>query len=431
MTKVLVVPDARPSLNVNITADKGEWGKYRYGDPIRFSMESNESAQVAVIGIDIHGDLTLLLPNNYDQNNKISAYNTYFLPRQGYSYKIDTQKSGTEHVLMLGTRRHSSLMNDLINKIRTGVLSNYNQLGSFLRQVVPQTNGDWNSDTISYYCNYAPQPPSYSNTVILSIGISDYMSINGLSSPAKDARAFAGMMKDKYGISSSDIITLTNSSATKRGILSAFDRILGKVGSRTNLIIFYSGHGGQIPDNNGDEGDGKDEVICPYDFSKSNQRATGIVDDEIANYLKKFSAKANDVVMIFDSCFSGSAHKAVRMKSDGWNQPKMKTISPGGLGSENGAKAVDSKGLSNFVFLSSSKGSEPSIDAGEDLGYSLYTYYLLKGMNGAADINSDGEITTIEIHNFIKNGIKKLSSQTGNYYQTPLIDPNTAIIIAR
>jgi hypothetical protein len=155
------------------------------------------------------------------------------------------------------------------------------------------------------------------------------------------------------------------------------------------------------------------------------------VDDEIAEYIKKFSTKAKDFVLIFDSCFAGSAQKSMAMKNDGWDSVLPKTNSVGGLGAETGSLAVDSKGVSNFVFLAASKGNETSQDMGADLGYSLYTYFMLKGLEGAADVNGNGNITSIELHAYISNGIRDLSERGGTYYQTPQIDPNINIIIAR
>lgn len=431
MTKILVVPDAKPTLSVNIQANKGEWGKYTNGENISFSLEANSTAEVVVIGINTTGELALLLPNDYDANNKIYAYQTYHLPRQGYSYQIDTMDRGTEHVVVYATKNHGHIMNNLIGQIRSGSIRNYYQLGSFLNTYTRNTNGDWNSDTVSYYCNYTPSQSSSSKTVILSIGISEYKNANNLPSPAKDARDFADLMKDKYGVSSSNVTVLTDSSATKSGILSALNRVKNKLDKNTHFLFFYSGHGGQIVDNNGDESDGYDEVLCPFDYSTNDKRGSAIVDDEIAAYIADFSSRANKVIFIFDSCFSGSAQKALIMSNDGWNSPQSKTLSSGGLGAEDGAKALDVKGVSNFVFLSSSKGSETSIDAGSELGNSLYTYFLLKGLNGAADSNQNGQITTSEIHYYISSGIKNLSQNNNTYYQTPLIDPNLEVIIAR
>ncbi len=68
------------------------------------------------------------------------------------------------------------------------------------------------------------------------------------------------------------------------------------------ITFYYSGHGTNIRDQNGDELDGKDECIVPYDFMKSGL----ITDDYIyLNFLSKLK-KFNKIICIFDSCNSAS-----------------------------------------------------------------------------------------------------------------------------
>lgn len=59
----------------------------------------------------------------------------------------------------------------------------------------------------------------------------------------------------------------------------------------------YSGHGGQVPDANGDEPDGEDETWCLDDGQ--------LIDDEIFYYLGCFAAKTR-IITVSDSCHSGS-----------------------------------------------------------------------------------------------------------------------------
>jgi len=63
------------------------------------------------------------------------------------------------------------------------------------------------------------------------------------------------------------------------------------------LLVHYSGHGTQEMDYHGDEADGYDEAIYLYDGS--------VIDDDIGNALKSIPDGAT-VVLMFDSCFSGT-----------------------------------------------------------------------------------------------------------------------------
>lgn len=50
-----------------------------------------------------------------------------------------------------------------------------------------------------------------------------------------------------------------------------------------SFVLFFSGHGGQTLDQDGDEADGLDEFICPVDYKS----AGNIVDDELKSLLTK------------------------------------------------------------------------------------------------------------------------------------------------
>lgn len=67
-------------------------------------------------------------------------------------------------------------------------------------------------------------------------------------------------------------------------------------------ILLTKGHGGSLPDDNGDEEDGKDETLIPVDFQQTGQ----IRDDEL---LEKFIVPmAEDVTVtcLMDCCHSGT-----------------------------------------------------------------------------------------------------------------------------
>ncbi|HPE70183.1 MAG TPA: hypothetical protein PLF96_12750, partial [Thermotogota bacterium] len=96
---------------------------------------------------------------------------------------------------------------------------------------------------------------------------------------------------------------------------------------------------------------------------------------------------------------------------------------------ESGSKAMDINVSSNFAFLAASKGNETARDFHSHFGHSLYTYFLLKGLDGAADSNKDGQIGTSEIHNYIYKEIGVVSQSAGQYFQTPILDPTVNLVI--
>ena len=78
---------------------------------------------------------------------------------------------------------------------------------------------------------------------------------------------------------------------------------LAKLATPGDLVfITYSGHGGQVPDTNKDEPDGLDETWVLYDGMW--------LDDNLNSFLAEF-AKGVRVVLLSDSCHSGTVIKAV------------------------------------------------------------------------------------------------------------------------
>ncbi len=89
-----------------------------------------------------------------------------------------------------------------------------------------------------------------------------------------------------------NIRTLTDSRATKKGILAALDWLILGATAGDQILFQYSGHGAQVPSQTPDfEKDGLDEIICPYDFEDENGAAgTGanaISDKEFAQLFAK------------------------------------------------------------------------------------------------------------------------------------------------
>ncbi len=96
--------------------------------------------------------------------------------------------------------------------------------------------------------------------------------------------------------------TLKTADATRNHILSGLYRAADTLIAGDIFVFYFSGHGGQQPDVNGDELDGKDETLVAYDRE--------IVDDKIHQALMRFKAGVR-IVMISDSCNSGTNYRGL------------------------------------------------------------------------------------------------------------------------
>lgn len=135
----------------------------------------------------------------------------------------------------------------------------------------------------------------------LCVGINDYPGTSSdLSGCVNDANDWAETF-DKKGYK---VNLILDSEASRKNIAKALEDLIGNARSGDSLAFSFSGHGSWIPDDDGDERDDRDEMLCPYDIG-SNQY---LVDDDLAEI---FARKPEGASLFFfsDSCHSGSVSR--------------------------------------------------------------------------------------------------------------------------
>lgn len=140
----------------------------------------------------------------------------------------------------------------------------------------------------------------------LCVGINDYPGEgNDLSGCVNDANDWSDLLHDN----GYQTTTLLDSNATHANVMTALANMVSIAHWGDRIVFTYSGHGSWIPDASGDEADGRDEVMCMYDF----QNGGLLTDDELA--LVFGGRRAGVRVMTFsDSCFSGSVTRAADLR---------------------------------------------------------------------------------------------------------------------
>ncbi len=158
----------------------------------------------------------------------------------------------------------------------------------------------------------------------LHIGINDYPGTsNDLSGCVNDANDWREAMEAR-GFQTRSLL---DAQATKAAMVDAIQEIVQSTDKDDIGVITYSGHGTWIPDEDGDEADGRDEALCPHDIMSGAL----LSDDELYDIFsqRKWSAR---IIFISDSCHSGSVSRASRMmpgtETDEWKFPQIRYLAP-------------------------------------------------------------------------------------------------------
>ncbi len=241
--------------------------------------------------------------------------------------------------------------------------------------------------------------------LLIGAGVYPYLEPDAqLSGPANDVRQMADFLKGDWGFASSDVRILVEEGAAKNNILGS---ITGWLASETRpgdrVIIYYSGHGSQVPDRNGDEEDGLDETFVPTDYGRRGARAEDMLtDDEIASALS--TLKGREVILIADSCHSGTVNRDVvpDLVSKGLDAKARYLPFSGVSRSLPVVRDEEPLARETNVHLTLSA-ALPHQLAWETNGSGIFTQNLIRGLRTReADLNGNGRVTTAELLNYLR-----------------------------
>jgi metacaspase-1 len=142
-------------------------------------------------------------------------------------------------------------------------------------------------------------------------GVNEYerSDIPSLHGCVNDVALVRDVLKTYFGVPNEDIHVLVDRRATKARIVSRLEGVIARARPGDVVVFYFSGHGSQIRDRNGDElADGLDEIICPHDMDWD--RGTYIVDDDLDAI---FATLPPGVVLeaFFDCCFWGAGTRGL------------------------------------------------------------------------------------------------------------------------
>jgi uncharacterized caspase-like protein len=213
---------------------------------------------------------------------------------------------------------------------------------------------------------------------------------NTISAPfaRKDALAFNDFARMSLGVPQNNIKLLINDEAGLIDTLTVVNEWLPKVvdQNKTDLYVFFSGHGLASED-------GKDLFLLPSDGNPKGLEYSALMRNQVFDSIAKLNSKS--VTVFLDTCYSGATRSEESLVA---SKPIFMDI-------------VEQEIPDNFTVFSASAGKETAKIL-EEAEHGLFSYFLMKGLEGEADTNDDDQITNDELHAFINQKVSRQANQT-------------------
>lgn len=234
-----------------------------------------------------------------------------------------------------------------------------------------------------------PEPP-YRESWAAVIGVDNYEKWPKLRYAANDAKAVRDVLVQKYKFKPENVFLLLNDQATRENILSLLGDKLASpdlVKREDRVFVFFAGHGAtrKLPS-------GRDlGYIIPVNADLSSYQGQAISMTNFQDIAEAIPAK--HLLFVMDSCYSGLA--LTRGGSVGRSGNYLQEIA------RRGARQMFTAG-----------GADEQVADNGPNGHSVFTWTLLQGLDGRADLNGDGFITATELAAYVAPAVSSLSHQT-------------------
>jgi hypothetical protein len=225
----------------------------------------------------------------------------------------------------------------------------------------------------------------------LIIGNTEYIDpgLAQLTAPGRDAEDFSRVLLDKEICTFDDVKLILNQ--PEYVVRAAIDEFFDQKKTEDLLILYFSGHGV------------RDELGALYlavkNTSRSRLRSTAIKSDYIRESMDQSRSKRQ--ILILDCCNSGAFAQGTKAATG---------VSIGT------ATAFEGTGYGRVV-LTASDSTQFAWEGDKIIGEtdnSLFTHFLVKGLEGEADTDSDGRITIDELYDYAYEQIVSITPK-----QTP------------
>lgn len=232
------------------------------------------------------------------------------------------------------------------------------------------------------------------NDVAVVIGVEEYQRLPKSDYSVRDANLVKAYVL-ALGFRERNVELLVNDGATQSSIRKTVETWLpNRVKPGSRVLVYYSGHGAPDPQSG-------EAYLVPYDGDPNYLPDTGYPLKRLYEALGK--AKAKEVIVLLDSCFSGAGGRSVLAKGA---RPMVLV--------QEGARLPP-----NLAVLSSSQGAQISTSF-PDKGHGLFTYYFVKALR-------EGKKTLADIYEAIKPEVED-EAKRQNIQQAPSLLPSPELV---
>lgn len=252
------------------------------------------------------------------------------------------------------------------------------------------------------------KPAPVRDAVAIVIGIQSYKYLPAARFASVDAKRFSEYARHILGVAPNRMRLLTDAGADTTEITRAFRQWLKRNVNRgtTDVYVFYSGHG--LPSD-----DGKTLYLLPHNADRDFIDKTGISQQELVALIS--SAQPKSATLFFDSCYSGQTRTGESLLPDA--RPLRLQSSVSSYPPE-------------FSILSASAANQISWSSPE-LGHGLFSYYLMRGLQGSADLDSNGDITLGEMQRYLVDNVARQAATRNREQEPQLMGDENKILVKR
>lgn len=234
------------------------------------------------------------------------------------------------------------------------------------------------------------------------VGISNYPNLQPLNYASDDALLFYNFLlsQNNLGLDSNNIRLFIDEEATAGAIMTKGISWLQNTVKPTkgDRVFFYlAGHGDAV--------DASEAYFLAYDANpagdKNNYCVSGTINIQVLkNRIRKLTQSGVEVVFIIDAC-------------------RTDDIPGGANGIAGNYESILEQKNGELMMLSASPNQYSYEDKQFGNGHGLFTWHLVNGLSGKADMDSDEKVSLFELDNYVKLKVRNDSKQF-KQLQTPV-----------